>query len=324
MKILFVGEYIGNNGPVNVNKGLIRNFDDAFSFVKAKNKYLKMGEIVFKILPSKAIVVSGLSTHGVLAAKIAKRLGKKVIYLMHGCASYETEINKLQNMEASIKIESDMLKNADLILAVSKHYMHWLQKRYSQYQKKISYLYNGIERPTFEFGHPVREKGRIIATGGDRIIKNNLTVSQAVESMNGAVELHIYGRIYNTGDFSHFKHTKMMGMVPQEELYKRMEAADIFILNSILESFNLAVIDALNCGCNILISSEAGVKDLLELNKNDIIEDPMNQEEIVQKIKWLLDHPNHQRIASKIDYDRLSYKNAVGRLKQICDELAAD
>ena len=60
---LFVGEYVGNNGPTNVNLGIVSNLTEEFSHIKASNKYLKVVEIVLKVLRSRVVVVSGISPY---------------------------------------------------------------------------------------------------------------------------------------------------------------------------------------------------------------------------------------------------------------------
>ena len=97
--------------------------------------------------------------------------------------------------------------------------------------------------------------------------------------------------------------------------------SELFVLNSICESFGLSVFDALFCGCSVLVSNVAGSLDLLDATEHDIIYDPMNEDEITEKIDYLLKYPNNNRLLSSLDFDKISYKAEVRRLQQFCDEL---
>ena len=165
------------------------------------------------------------------------------------------------------------------------------------------------------------KKRRIIAVGGDRRIKNNYVVSKAVELLNGKVEFFVFGYIYRNIDNNEFEHTHIKGLVKQEELLRQMEESEIFILNSVVESFGLTVFDALKCGCSILLSNNVGASDLLQLDDNDIIDDPMNEFEIAKKISFLLENPNNARINKSIDYSNISYEKSVEKLEHFCYKL---
>lgn len=72
---------------------------------------------------------------------------------------------------------------------------------------------------------------------------------------------------------------------------------NLYIQNSISESFGLSVIEALYAGCSLLLSNTIGCLDLFDtLEDEDIIFDVYNQSEIYQKAKYLLLNPNNDRL----------------------------
>lgn len=324
MHILFVGELcLTGGGPSNVNEGYINNLTSNFTYVKCKNKLLKYIEAFFKILFVKVVVISGLNKLGLCCILFARFLHKKTIYIMHGCAEYEVEINNTHNNSTAlaIKQEADYLEKVDKVLVVSKKYSLWLKKRYPQYKFKIDFLFNGVTKPNIKINDYTKIKGSVIAVGGDRIIKNNKVVCNVVEHFNGSVNLKVFGSIYGDSCPVGWKYSKYIGWVPQEQLYHEMASSELFVLNSILESFGLSVIDALNCKCSILVSQYVGVTDLLKLEDSDIIYNPNDEEEIRTKIQYLLNHPNYERIIKSVDYNKLSYKVRVNELENKCKEL---
>ena len=49
-----------------------------------------------------------------------------------------------------------------------------------------------------------------------------------------------------------------------DKLLKEMENADVYIQNSLYETFGLAVIEALDAGCSLLLSNKMGCVELFE------------------------------------------------------------
>lgn len=321
MKILFWGGTQGNNGPANINKGIVENLTVSFHSVRVRNKYLEMVEALWKLLFSDAVVVSGVSRKGSILVRFARLLGKKSVYLMHGCAEYEMRLNGQKGMNKGLEQERHLLENADLLLPVSEKFMHWFQERYPQFADKTEYLYNGMDADSLRALQP-KEKvpGSIVATGADRRVKNNAVVAQVIEHMGGKANLEVYGWIYH-GAPEGFRYTKYMGAIPHKKYIEKLEETELFVLNSVFESFSISAIEALMCGCSVLLSEIAGVTGILELEETDIIHDPMDAEEIRSKIVYLLEHPNNERILSKLDQDEWTFAKMVERLEEKCRKL---
>ncbi len=320
--ILFVGDCRSNAGPANVNKELIPHLGDQYVFLQAKKSYIRMAELACKLRGSSVLVVSGVSRIGTVAMKLAKVLGVRSVYMMHGCAAYEEELNGSSEKSAvMIRRESQILENADLLLPVSARFSQWVKERYPQYAHKTQYLYNGLQKPDFQLPQEPKIPGRIVSAGGDRNSKNNAVLCQAVEGMHGEATLAVCGKIHNPAGIVPGQHTWYQDLIPQEDFYRELNRAELFVLNSVFEPFSLSVTDALNCGCSVLVSDRAGIADLLELEEADVIRDPMDAAEIQQKIQYLLQHPNQKRIASRLDYDAWSYEKQAQKLTDLCIRL---
>ena len=83
----------------------------------------------------------------------------------------------------------------------------------------------------------------------------------------------------------------------------------------------MTIFDALNSGCSILISDKAGATDLLDLQEMDIIYNPLDKEEIKEKLLYLLDNPNNERILAGLDYEELSFSKSVKKIQEYCEML---
>nr|WP_231925658.1 glycosyltransferase [Exiguobacterium sp. U13-1] len=113
------------------------------------------------------------------------------------------------------------------------------------------------------------------------------------------------------------------GQVSHEEAYRYLKSADLFVQNSILESFNLATVEALISGCSILISKNVGAISILKgIQNQDIIFDNDDLEELTEKIKINLISSNNERILNSIDRNSTSYKFASTRLIKIIEEVS--
>lgn len=329
-KILLYGEYKANTGPSNVNKFLLDNSENKFMYVKNDGSISKRVERVNKILKSDVVIFSGYGRHIKVLLILCKILHKKTVYLMHGCVEYENEINNLHINRKDLKIEQYILRNIDLVLCVSEEYMKWVNERYHQKISKLFYLNSGIDINEYKEikKHDIRiqqENFSVAVAGGDRLQKNNLEVCKAVEMIanNISLNLNIYGRCYSDErQFLKYPHTIYKGMLSKKALYDELEKTNLFVLNSEVESFGLAVVDALMCGCDILVTQNAGICSLLDLEEADIIHDVHDVKEISDKIRNNLNKSNNKRILKSIDYKKNSWSEVAKRLYQICECLS--
>lgn len=320
-KFLFVGGTNGNNGPANVNKGIVANLSDAFCIADSVNRVKKYIDAFIGVVRCKVIVVSGMSKVGMYAIKLAKLLNKKTVYIMHGCYEMECALNESAVDENSLQMEQYILHSVDLLLPVSERYSQIIQEKYPFCKGKTAYLHNGVEKINLKHGKVQREKGRIIVVGGDRKLKNNITVAKAMGKLGADRVLTVYGHLYNPKNLPQDKNIEFKGLVPQTQLYEEMQKSELYILNSVYEPFALSVYDALLCGCSILITNVAGALELLNVTEHDVIYDPMDEKEIADKIDYLLTHPNNERLMQGLDFEKVSYKAEVEKLENYCNQL---
>lgn len=328
MRILLVGEYRCNMGPANVNKKIIEHMPGDFSYLrfcwpKGLSKILNVLELLIKLCFSQVVIVSVTSRIGYTAGKLCAFFRKKLVFIMHGCASYESQINGSAGSGQGDQWESFLMEHATLILPVSPMYGEWLKKRYPDYKDRIGVWSLGYDAKDYPQSGK-RNKGLVLAAGGNTPQKNNNKVSDAVALLNGAARLEIYGQVNTDWPQKISTHTRWMGKVPNHIFLEKLSCADVFVVNSTVESFSIALMEALCCGCNILASSEVGALGLLTVEPSDVINDVNDAEEIRTKIQYLLDHPNHDRICAKLDWDQITYSKAICHLREICEGLFAN
>jgi glycosyltransferase involved in cell wall biosynthesis len=110
--------------------------------------------------------------------------------------------------------------------------------------------------------------------------------------------------------------------VPNPEVIRLMKGSALYIQNSIFDSFSIAVVEAIACGCSVLISSGVGASESISTIENsDIIDDTCNVDEIAAKIKQALAHPNAGRVRAGIDAEAYSSRAASRHLYELLTEL---
>ncbi len=323
-KIFFAGNYFKSGGPWIVNKNLVQCIKNRASYVTQQNKYLRFFETLNKIIPAKVVIFSCPTQYDFITVLFCKLLKKKIIYIMHGCMALEYKINNNTTNKIGLKNERILLKNSDLILCVSHTYKELISQTYPQYQMKLDVLINGInwellQSPTQP---KIKNDKQIILMGGGRRTKKNLYVCQAIQNINQKYhtnyQVAVYGDLLNYDDSQAIAAIPCVTFhetVPHQEILQQLRISKLFIQNSDFEPFSLGVIEALCCGCDILISKNVGAKDIIrELQSDDIIYNTMDLTELEAKILKVLQQGNNCRILSSIDKKTTSIEYAANNL----------
>lgn len=327
MKIFFAGNHFEEGGPWNVNKDIVAHLKGRAKYTQCLNKPLRLLEILWKILFSQVIIFSGVSSIDHITVRFAKILRRKVIYIMHGCIRLEYKANRKTDNTRGEKNELINLSLADRILCVSPLYCELMKKTFPEYADKMGVLINGINwaalPPSSE--QTLRTQPNTIALmGGGRVTKRNLQVCQAVERLNAErhtqITVEVYGYHTDTDDSNAIQAcscVKFFSSLSHHELLLRLQQQALFIQNSDLESFSLGVIEALACGCSVLMSRYVGAKCIIPaLVSEDLIDNPLDIDELMRKILYVLQHPNHARLYNSINKQETSSETAVKRLIQ--------
>lgn len=317
MAWFLLGGHFSNGGPDNVNQALIKFADRKILYIKSNNKPVRVLEIFWKILISEGIVVSGVCAKRYY--DFMKVFHKKFVYLMHGCMDFENEINRLHLTSDFIENEKKLLNDAKRIVCVSEVYSEWVKKRYPEYAEKITFVNNGVELEQRE--KKEKEPFSIAVGGGNRCIKNNYAVSMAVKKLNSEgipCKLYIFGRKYpGNEEIEETDNIKYCGHLDKTPYYEKLDYISCFVMNSEVEPFGLVAADALNCNCSLLMSQNIGAKSIMKTEKCDIIQQPHDVDELVEKLKYVFGHPNSDRLYENIDVQACSGKSSFQKLNTI-------
>ena len=315
MRIFLAGDHVTGTGPANVTKYYIANLPHGTLYQKRRMKAARALEILINTIRADVVVYSGYSKQNILGLKLAKKMGKPSAYIMHGCVEHENAIN-LEPDEEMNRVERKTMEMSDLILAVSDKFASWLRENYPQFADRIDVLSNGIDTDMIHNARERTEYDRhmIFSIGGGMPRKKIKHICEAVEILRRDFDPDMYlcvigdkgadSEAINSYDF-----VKNLGIVTFAEGVSLFHKAALFVQNSCFETFGLAPVEALACGCPILCSKEVGALSILkDVRDTDIIERFDDPCEIASKIRFNVENSNSKRLSADLEWESNSWK----------------
>ena len=328
MRIFLAGDHYSGTGPANVTGYYIENLPKGTLYQKMRSKPVRAFEIILNTLRSDVVVYSGYSRQNVFGLKLAKMLKKPSAYIMHGCVEYENAIN-LEPDERMNLVERQTMELADSVIAVSKRFCSWLKDHYPMYREKIDYVTNGIDEDlasTADEGK-TRDGHLIYSIGGGMPRKKIKYICEAVKILRETYDPELFLCVIgafgaDSKEIESYDFVDNRGLVNHKESIELFRKAALFVQNSSFETFGLAPVEALACGCPILCSKEVGALELIDnLQSEDIIENYEDPDEIAGKIRYNLEHPNAGRLVAGLKQESHSWKERSRVLESKLSEL---
>jgi len=209
--------------------------------------------------------------------------------------------------ERLLSTERFAARNADKIIAVSKHTQNTVVRKLGAKKSKVSVVYNAVDAQRFENKarhenprHPVvLFHGRIAAQKGPKyfllaakkILEKNKPNKRIRFVMSGKGELR-----NQMIEFAHELKIKRFvdfpGFVPNSKLTELYAGAEVFVFPSISEPFGITVLEAMAAGTPTIVSKTSGVS---EVAKNIVTVDYWDVDGIADKITGLINNPSKRR-----------------------------
>lgn len=328
IRVFMAGDAVTGTGPANVTKHYIEKLPKGTLYQKMRSKIARVPEILIKTLRADVVVYSGYSRQNILGMKWAMKVGRPTAYLMHGCVEYENEINLEVDDEMTL-VERSTLEMTDMIIAVSASFEKWLKERYPEYENKIFHVTNGIDTELFRHAKKRKKRPRkmVLSIGGGMPRKRIVKIAEAVDILREEYDKDVYLCVIgdkgaDTDAIAAHDHVQDLGIVPFDKTVQLFEEAAVFVQNSCFETFGLAPIEALTCGCPILCEQNIGALELLYgYGEGDIIKDWNDEREIAEKIKNIMEQPNAERLMSALDAESCSWKERSETLMRLLSKL---
>jgi glycosyltransferase involved in cell wall biosynthesis len=114
--------------------------------------------------------------------------------------------------------------------------------------------------------------------------------------------------------------------VAEGEIRDFYSACDVFLFPNDLQTWGLAVLEAMSCGCPVLVSRGSGVHEVLADQENAMLFSPRKPEELASKIEMLVNQPDlRSEIARKgmtLARDIYNWGRFAEDVAKVCDEIA--
>lgn len=228
----------------------------------------------------------------------------------------------------------DILNEAEKIIFISKSYREQVISKYvpkvlqeSFLSKSLVipnginqfYLSNKFNREKSSF----KEKLKILTVGYVSKRKNQITVCEAVERLNNIgieTEYIIIGKVLDIHAFKKilkYPFVKYIPFLSKEELIIEYRKADIFVMPSKKETFGLTYVEAMSQGLPVIYSRGQGFDGYFSEGKVGFSVEAMNVEEIVDKIKKIIDNYNKLSANSTRLSDKFNWVDIVNEYQVI-------
>ena len=84
---------------------------------------------------------------------------------------------------------------------------------------------------------------------------------------------------------------RIIGYVPDENLVRSYQQAEMFVLPSIFEPFGMTALEAMACGKTVIASKSGGIRDVISTGANGLLVDPANTREFADAMIAILNDP---------------------------------
>lgn len=175
--------------------------------------------------------------------------------------------------------------------------------------------------------HNISPKKYILAVSSLNPNKNFQGIVKAIESLGDiGTDIVIAGgvnpKIFSSFNASLPNSAKYIGYVTDEELKALYEQAIGFIYPSFYEGFGLPPLEAMACGCPVIVSNVASLPEVC--GDAALYVDPYNPDDIATKIKILLSDDNLREELSRKGLERaklFSWEKCAKEIMKIIEEV---
>ena len=330
-KIFIVGDVTSSTGPGIANRilvdGLKKNKTYLTEASNQGNIISRLLELPFKIKRSNYVVINSFSKINYIILIICKIFKKKSLYILHGYVEYEEKMNKMvdnSDLKKIHKLENYIFENVDKIVCVSKKCMVEMKKLSPKYVDKYRFMYNGFLMDIVKSNNKKNDDEIVSTTiGGGMIRKNTVGICMVIENIidnnytNKKIKLNVIGKKYTEYDkINTYNFVNYYEYLEHNDVLNILENTDIYIQNSIFETFGLSIIEAFECGCKIIMTEICGCIDCFQnLSSENIIKKNDDIDTISKKIINLYEKE------SDISIIDLSEKNTARRFEKILEEI---
>ena len=199
------------------------------------------------------------------------------------------------------KMLSKTIKQIARITCPNKKIVSDVNRLFKVDKKKLEYLPNGLEKKIFmrkkrRIQKTDRSKKKILSVGRLVKLKNHSLILKAMKKLQAyPVELVIVGigeeyeALSDYIDFNKLKNVSLLDEMKKDELFNLIEGSSFLIHASLTEGMPNIILESLAMGVPVLASDIPAHRDIVIEGYNGFLFDPFNVQNLIQKIKLLLE-----------------------------------
>ena len=227
--------------------------------------------------------------HHIVGALAMKNVSGKKILSIHGI--YSKNIAQLYGKTTSNiskKYEKTALNLADAITVNSKEgYDYYTEMGFNVVQIPNAIDLNLIpKKSTKQFENQIIFAGRLSKEKGIEILLETATQLPDNYHLLIAGSGPLEEKVQNLADKKTNVH--YLGYQSKQNLLSLIRGSDLLIQPSLEEGMSSTLLEAMACGTCILGSNIEGISEIVENNKNGLLVEPNNRDELINKILELL------------------------------------
>lgn len=292
-QIHFSGVLDADTGPSIVNRAYTSRCQDWLIAETAGPGFRNVLSFIRRRRQVAGVLVSSTSGYHVVLLLLARVLGKDGYYLAHGVGSLERRINDTPSLRAAV-VERLTVRSASTVVAVSHSLAAQLVKVLAVPAAKVQVVLNGVDSAFAATATiPEAPMGLVrIMTVGSRPIKNIETLCRAVERASvREIEFVVIGDLPNqTLPQRAGLHVLNYKRLSHADTMAWMRSSHVFVQISAVEPFGLAVCEAAQLGCSLLLSTVVGaIPVLTNLDAGNLVVCPTDVDEVSEKLEALVE-----------------------------------
>ena len=227
--------------------------------------------------------------HHIVGALAMKNVSGKKILSIHGI--YSKNIAQLYGKTTSNiskKYEKTALNLADVVTVNSKEgYNYYTEMGFNVVQIPNAIDLNIIpKKSTKQFENQIIFAGRLSKEKGIEILLETATHLPDNYHLLIAGSGPLEEEVRNLADKKINVH--YLGYQSKQNLLSLIRGSDLLIQPSLEEGISSTLLEAMACGTCILASNIEGISEIVENNKNGLLVEPNNRDELINKILELL------------------------------------
>jgi glycosyltransferase involved in cell wall biosynthesis len=276
------------------------------------------------------------------AAKILRKLFLIRIpgdYAWERAASYfglKDDIETFQKKKYAFKIEllkmveRYVARSADMVITPSDYFKKLVQN-WNPKIKNVHTIHNGVDVETIPNNNGGFEKMTIISAG--RLIKlkgfdflvgmmKNLP-GWKLKIVGDGPERENLDRLIGENNLA--DRVKLLGNLSRRDLIYQVQKSEVFVLNSISESFSFQVVEAMAAGTPVIATGVGGIIEIIKDGEDGLLFYPNDRESLLSALAKIHDSGIRESLLrkAKTKTKQFSIQHATERTLKIINELLA-